>query len=74
MDDRDFQMDVLQRLARIEERLTERSHLLQRRGEVLSDHETRLRGIEKRQWLMAGGAAVLGAVTSFVYKHLEKYV
>ena len=48
-----FEDDVIDRLARIEERVS-----------AVPDHETRLRTVEKRQWLLAGVAVGLGPLLS----------
>jgi hypothetical protein len=48
-----FEEEVIDRLARIEVTL-----------ESLPDQETRIRNLEKRQWMLSGAAAVLGATLS----------
>lgn len=61
--DVEFQRDVVQRLARIE------THV-----EGLSAHktdtETRIRTLEKRQWLIGGAAIVLGPLLTKLGLHL----
>jgi hypothetical protein len=54
-----FEDDVIDRLARME------AHLETSTGQT-ADHETRLRSVEQRQWLLAGAAAVLGTVANHV--------
>lgn len=51
----DFQSDVIERLARIEEHVTSS----RARGE---DHETRIRAVEKLQYALMGGSGILGAL------------
>jgi hypothetical protein len=51
----DFQNEVIDRLARIETNQT--AELAGRQ-----DHEVRLRTLEKRQWFLAGVAAVAGTL------------
>lgn len=46
---------ALERLARIETKI---DTLLSSK----SDHETRIRGLEKRSWLIAGAAVIVSAV------------
>ena len=58
-----FQADVIDRLARIESGVE--SHTLR-----TADHETRLRSLEKRQWLLAGAAAALGPILTKMGIHL----
>jgi hypothetical protein len=58
-----FEEEVIDRLARIEttlESMTPR----------LLDQETRIRSLEKRQWILSGAAAVLGATLSKFGIHL----
>lgn len=50
-----FEDDVIDRLARIEE------HTAQTAA-AMADHETRIRTVEKRQWLFAGGTGLLSAL------------
>lgn len=61
-----FEAEVLERLSRIE------VHSELAAGHV-ADHETRVRGIEKRQWLLAGAAAIVSPLlTQLGLHHLLK--
>ena len=51
---REYREEVLQRLVRIEETSTAAAHRS-------ADHEDRLRGMERKQWLFTGIAASLSA-------------
>jgi hypothetical protein len=54
---REYREEVLQRLVRIEENsATAASHHI--------DHEVRIRGMERKQWIVAGAAAVVGGILS----------
>ena len=57
-----FEDEVIDRLARIE------THLEGINGQR-ADHEHRLRSLEKRQWVLAGAAAVLGPVLAKLGLH-----
>jgi len=59
----DFQNEVIDRLARIEERLV--SSITDG-----ADQEERLRQVEKRQWFLAGVAAVAGSLLGKVGLHI----
>lgn len=50
-----FEEDVIDRLARIE------THVL-----AVTDHETRIRTVEHRQYLLAGAAAFIGTISNHV--------
>jgi hypothetical protein len=52
-----FEEEVIDRLARIETTVASMPPRLQ-------DQETRIRNLEKRQWMLSGAAAVLGATLS----------
>ena len=58
----DFEGDVIDRLARIE------THL-EGIKDAHSDHEARIRGLEKKQWLLAGGASALGPLIAWLGGH-----
>lgn len=58
-----FEEDVVERLTRIEE------HTASGRVRV-DDHEGRIRAMEKRQWLLAGAAVVLGPVLAKLGLHI----
>jgi hypothetical protein len=59
----EFQADVIARLARIE------THG-EAAAEFVRDHETRLRVVERRQWLFAGAAMALQPVLAKLGIHL----
>jgi hypothetical protein len=50
-----FQQDVIDRLARLEEKLDARA-----------DHETRIRALERFRWIVVGLAAAVSAITQYV--------
>ena len=56
--DREAIFSLVAAVARVEAKLDARIA-------VVADHELRLRGLEKLKWLQLGGAAVVGAVSSF---------
>jgi hypothetical protein len=58
-----FEDDVIDRLARIETHL---ENTISRS----KDHETRLRTLERRQWLLAGAAACLAPVLAKLGFHI----
>jgi hypothetical protein len=58
-----FEQEVIDRLARIE------THV-ESAAVRLSDHEVRVRSLERRQWLLAGAAAALGPFLSKLGIHL----
>ena len=54
---REYREEVLQRLVRIEEKSTAAATRS-------TDHEDRLRSMERRQWIFAGVAAAFGPIFS----------
>jgi hypothetical protein len=58
-----FEEDVIDRLARIET-------ALESLGARATDHEGRMRQLERRQWVLAGVAASLGPVLAKLGIHL----
>jgi hypothetical protein len=50
-----FQQDVIERLARLKEKLDARA-----------DHEKRIRALERFRWLVVGFAAAVSAITQYV--------
>jgi hypothetical protein len=60
---REYREEVLQRLARIEEN----SAAAVRRS---TDHEDRIRSVERKQWLVAGFSAAVGGIFSKFGFHL----
>ena len=54
-----FEANVIERLARIEEKTDSAAA-------ANKDHEERIRGLERRMWTVGGAAAVVGAVLTKV--------
>jgi hypothetical protein len=59
----EYEQDVIDRLARIEERIDAFTA-------SKIDHEDRLRTLEKRQWFLSGVAIVVGALLGKVGLHI----
>ena len=69
--------DLLERFDKLTEKVGELAakfdsvpHRLDDLSGDVRDHETRLRGLERRLWMMAGGATVVAALISWALQQM----
>lgn len=69
-----LELDIRDRLTRIETKLDWNASTMLAMDGRITDHESRLRMLERRMWTTAGAAAVFGAIggtiAGFVFNHL----
>lgn len=57
-------IELIKQVERLNEKLPTHVEWVEKE---LRDHEFRLRSLERRMWVVAGGAAVIGALASAIY-------
>ena len=60
-------IDLIKQIERLNEKLPTHVEWVE---QELRDHEFRLRSLERRMWVVAGAAAVIGALASSFYNNM----
>jgi hypothetical protein len=60
-------IDLIKQIERLNEKIPTHIDWVERN---IKDHELRIRTLERRMWVVAGAAAVIGAIASAIYNTL----
>lgn len=61
-------IEIIKQVERLNEKIPSHIDWVERN---IKDHEMRLRMLERRMWVVAGGAAVIGAIVAGVWQILN---